>query len=141
MVEAQQIIVMFPMFFIAIPPVPSFFVAKFMEIANFDVLPVATAWGKIFYMPPCGQLGARYNAVGMEDTMFVGNIGSLFVTIIVVKFMMVTAVVAFQCKRVTKRPIFKIVWLKLRNDAFWVVPIQTLMESSMCITLASLLLI
>ena len=145
MVEAQQIIVMFPMFFIAIPPVPAFFIAKFMEIANFDVLPVGDVWGKIFYMPPCLQLGARYNAVGMDDTMFVGNIGSLFVTIIIVQFMMIAAIAAFNLKDCIKNKRFKKgaknIWLKLKNDAFWIVPIQTLMEASMVISLASFLLL
>ena len=89
---------MFPMFFIGIPPVPAFFIAKFLEIANFDVLPVQNIWGKIFYMPPCYQLEARYNAVGMGDTQFVGNIGSLFVSIIIVQLMMIVAVITFQLK-------------------------------------------
>ena len=114
---------MFPMFFIGIPPVPAFFISKFLEIANFDVLPVQDIWGRIFYMPPCYQLGARYNAVGMGDTQFVGNIGSLFVSLIIVQLMMIAAVITFQLKRYTKRPLLKNVWLKLKNDAFWVVPI------------------
>jgi hypothetical protein len=92
-------------------------------------------------MPPCYQLGARYNAVGMGDTQFVSNIGSLFVSVIIVQLMMITAVIMFQLKRSTKRQLFKKVWLKLKNDAFWVVPIQTLMESSMCVVLSSLLVL
>ena len=136
---------MFPMFFIGIPPVPAFFIAKFLEIANFDVLPVQNIWGKIFYMPPCYQLEARYNAVGMGDTQFVGNIGSLFVTIIIVQLMMIVAVIAFQLKGCIKQQRLKKglknIWLKLRHDAFWVVPIQTLMESSMAIVLSSLLVL
>ena len=141
MIEAQQIIVMFPMFFITIPPVPAFFIAKFLEIANFDVLPVQDIWGKIFFMPPCYQLETRYNAVGMGDTQFVGNIGSLFVTVIIVQLIMVVAILTFQLKRTTKLTQFKNLWLKIKHHAFWVVPIQTLMESSMIIALSSLLVL
>ena len=41
--------------------------------------------------------------MGMGDTQFVSNIGSLFVSVIIVQLMMITAVIMFQLKRSTKR--------------------------------------
>jgi len=88
MVEAQQIVVMMPMFCIQIPSMPSIVLQKFIEIANFDIIPVDKIWESIFYMPSSYPLEARYQAVGIETTLFVANMGSLFIICMVVGIIM-----------------------------------------------------
>ena len=50
------------------PATPAVVLGKFLEIANFDVVPMQDIWGKMFYMPPSQALSSRFVTVGMQDS-------------------------------------------------------------------------
>jgi hypothetical protein len=60
LVEAQQIIALMPVLNIRLPALPAVIISKFLEIANFDILPVEKIWTKIFKMAPCNNLAIRF---------------------------------------------------------------------------------
>jgi hypothetical protein len=120
MVEAQQMVVMMPMFCVQIPPMPAVVLQKFLEIANFDIIPVEKIWEAIFYMPASYPLEARYQAVGFETTQFVANMGSLFIICLLISILMlVTAILSF-CTGFN--PIRNVLNY-LQHNAFWVMPL------------------
>ena len=59
---------MLPLFNIQMPATPAVVLGKFLEIANFDVVPMQDIWSKIFYMPPSQALSSRFVTVGMQDS-------------------------------------------------------------------------
>ena len=136
MVEAQQIVVMMPMFCIHIPSMPSVVLQKFIEIANFDILPVDKIWEAIFYMPSSYPLDARYQAVGIETTQFVANMGSLFIIWLLITIVMIFTFLISCC---LKCKIFRKCYIYLELKAFWVLPLQVFLESCMIISLCTLL--
>ena len=60
LVEAQQVIALMPILNVKLPAIPAVLISKFLEIANFDILPVEKMWTKIFKMQPCYNLAMRF---------------------------------------------------------------------------------
>lgn len=141
MVEAQQIVVIIPLFDITIPPSSAMVVEKFMEIASFDIIPMSWVWGKIFYMPPSQPLPLRYATVGIEDSSLIGNIGSIFISLLIVILLFALAMMARQFKKCSKSSKSKEFSHSLSEKAFWNIPIMIVMESYMIVALASLITI
>jgi len=139
MVEAQQIVVMMPMFFISTPALPGAVVQKFLDIANFDFLPVGDMYAGIFYMPPNYPLEDRYVACSMEDNLFVGNMGTLFVIFLLIFLAMVLYGLLSFCEHKHKK--IKQCRKCLNRNLFWAFPLQTFMESCMVIALCAILTI
>lgn len=85
------------MFCVQIPPMPAVVLQKFLEIANFDILPVDRIWEAIFYMPASYPLEARYQAVGIETTQFVANMGSLFIICLLISLLVIITALLTLC--------------------------------------------
>ena len=122
------------------PATPAVVLGKFLEIANFDVVPMQDIWGKMFYMPPSQALSSRFVTVGMQDSQFVGNLGSMFLTIVLVQILMLIAYLTKLLKK-TKNLKIKSLWGKIEHIAFWNFPTQTFMETFMMVALCSALVI
>ena len=126
MVEAQQTVVMIPLFSINIPPSSATLIAKFMEIATFDIIPVTWIWEKIFFLAPYETLSMRYATVGIEHSGLINNIGSIFLTVIAV-------VILFALASVLQRGLKKFKKIKsfrryVHAEAFWRFPLTLFLE-------------
>ena len=53
-----------------------------MEIATFDIIQVGKFWEKIFYMPPAQQLSMRFVTVGITDSLYANNTGSIPIVVL-----------------------------------------------------------
>jgi len=143
LVEAQQIIALMPVLNIRLPALPAVIISKFLEIANFDILPIATLWTKIFKMAPCNNLASRFQTVGMESNHFTGNMGSLFVSLLVAVLLMLLATLSYPFRHIGQnRSGGCLAFLKwLRSVAFFSFPLKVMMEMFMCASINVLLTI
>ena len=80
-----------PVFNIKIPPTPAALLSKFLDMATFNILPMGKIMSKIFYMPPCQPLDLRFSAVGFQDSQFIANVGSIFLSIVAIPFLIIIA--------------------------------------------------
>jgi uncharacterized membrane protein len=112
-----------------------------MEIASFDIIPMSWVWAKMFYMPPSQSLPLRYSTVGIEDSSLIGNIGSIFISLLVVILLFALAIMARQFKKCCKGQKTKDFSRSITEKAFWNIPITIVMESYMIVALSSLITI
>lgn len=109
-----------------------------MEIASFDIIPVNWIWEKLFYLPPYQTLSMRFVAVGIKDSSLIGNIGSIFITVIAVVLLFGAASILQKTKSLDKIKSFR---RYMVAQAFWKLPLTIFLEGYQVIALACLLAI
>ena len=90
MIEAQQLIVMLPLFNVTMTALPNTFVTEFISIANFDVIEMDQI--KDFMRIdeiPFEPFNDRLDTVGFGDTYFINNCGALFLILVAIVFLWV----------------------------------------------------
>ena len=84
MVEAQQIICMMPLINVQLNAVTHEVIMKFMEIANFDIIPLENIFPEVFEMPDGESFNEVLESFDFDSQFFIYNVGTPLVIILVV---------------------------------------------------------
>ena len=78
-IEAQQIIVLVPLFGVALPGTLNTFFGYIMRVASFDLLPVDEYLSGKIKMTPRDPINCAYEAIGFETMYTLMNLGTMLI--------------------------------------------------------------
>ena len=81
MINTQQIILMMPLFNLALPANAALFFGFLMQIASFDIIPTDIFYNDVLNWVTTDPVNENFNSVGFGTTLFIYNIGSMIIFI------------------------------------------------------------
>jgi hypothetical protein len=136
LINAQQIIVLMPLFSIKLPPNAGLFFGFLMEIAAFDLLPTDDFYAEYTDTEESDPINENFDSVGFSSRFFVHNLGSMAVAIITLPLiaLLILAIMPFRCfNKVTH------LYNKLKRYMVFGHPITVFLESYTILTICSLI--
>ena len=79
MINTQQIILMMPLFNLALPANAGIFFGLLMQIASFDIIPTDIFFNEVLSWVSTDPVNNNFNSVGFGSTLFIYNIGSMII--------------------------------------------------------------
>ena len=132
MVEAQQIICMMPLINVQLNAVTHEVIMKFMEIANFDIIPLENIFPEVFEMPDGESFNEVLESFDFDSQFFIYNVGTPLVIILVV-FLIILGLFMLECipkcRNYRLKSLQKFCKLKTKGihaTMFWSTPISIL---------------
>jgi len=83
MINAQQLIVLMPLFMVALPANAGMFFAQLMSIAAFDYFEIGPFLDEWLNLKPTDPVNGNFEAVGFESVYFLHNLGTLVLAFVV----------------------------------------------------------
>ena len=98
MIEAQQLIVLLPLMDIKLAAISAIMIGKLTKVANFDIIEIGDYWEELFEMPEVEALTENFEAVGMETSFFIYNVGTMVISIIYIVVMSIFVSCLDRCR-------------------------------------------
>ena len=142
MVETQQILLVPPLFMLAIPAAVATFFKFVMEIAAFDLIPTELLFEKAFgWVDTSDSVNVNFEAEGFGSHLFLFNIGSILIILILwipalCLHIFCKCFIQFFCCG-DQEKCLRDRRQKLKDFVFWTHPIITLYESYVIICLCT----
>ena len=126
LIEAQQIVVLMPLFKITLPPLCSIFFGFLMQIASFDLIPIDSVIEEHGGMTPRDPINTNFESIGFESMYLLINLGTILIMIILFPvFLLILLILRLvDCYSCSSK-----VSEKISRNLFWNAPIKILTES------------